>query len=109
MQLVKYSGEGGAEATLLAEVAIREMDRYNFEWSETSTSGRLVITARPRAGESDDAYQLIMEPEELGVMLAAMSPEAVERVMSRFQGSARPEVVGSVVGSIITHLARGRA
>jgi hypothetical protein len=108
MQLIKYSGEGGAEETLLAEVAIREMDRLNFEWSDTSTSGRLVVTARPLVGKPDDAYQLIAEAEELGVMLAAMSPETVERVMSRFLGNARPEVVGSVVGSIIAHLARGR-
>jgi hypothetical protein len=109
MQLFKYSGEGGAEETLLAEVPIREMDRYTFEWSDTSTSGRLVITARSPVGEPDDAYQLVAEPEELGVLMAALSPEAVERVMSRFLGSARPEVVGSVVGSVVTHLARGRA
>jgi hypothetical protein len=112
MELLKYSED--SEGTQLADTAIRCVDRITVEWGDAGSLGgpgylALAVKGPPPGGTPDETYQIIVEPSELGVMLAAMRPEAVESVVSGFLSNATPEVVGRVAGCIVTHLARALA
>jgi hypothetical protein len=113
MELRKYTGD--SDGSRLAATPIRSVDRTTVEWEmdniypENEGTLRLVARGRPPEGNPDDTYEVSLEPSELGVMLAAMRPEAVELVMRAFLKNTTPDILGAVAGCIVTHLARALA
>jgi hypothetical protein len=59
-------------------------------------------------GTGADKYVLEVESDEVGAFIGAMNLPDVAPVMASFLAEAKPEVIGAVVGHIITHLARAR-
>jgi hypothetical protein len=70
---------------------------------------RIALKGAPSTGSPPDHYSLKVRPSELGEMLGKMRSEDVQRVMDAFLERADPEIIGALVGWVITHLAHGRA
>jgi hypothetical protein len=119
MKLTKYiEGSDANEHTIeLADMSILTYPgssgigwHWEKEWPE-SRVGELYIclTASALAGSPPDVYGLNMTPEEFGALLAKMYRSAdIQAVMNGFLERASPELIGAVVGSVITHLAQRR-
>jgi hypothetical protein len=119
MKLTRYIGGSDADGHTieLADMSIltppgRNGMGWHWEnWWPESRAGDLYVCLTESAPTSSppDVYGLNIAPTELGAMLAAMNRSAdIQAVMSEFLERAAPEVIGAVVGSVITHLAQRR-
>jgi hypothetical protein len=80
-----------------------KVDRYSKD-----DPGRLYLASKghPPRGSEDHWYEVIFEPTDVGIILAAVPQAAIEDVVRAFLRLARPEVVGGVTGLLADHLAR---
>ena len=116
MRLVKYTAglDDKAHTTELADMPVVPSNRLFWIWPEgeypgVRSIGKLSIglDGQTCAGSPPDIYEVNVEAAELGAMLAAVQRlEDVQRAINGFLERASPEVIGAVVGSIITHLAQ---
>jgi len=117
MKLTKYIGGSDADkhSSELADTSILTPTGCNpFGWTwenwwEESREGELYIclTASAAADSPPDVYGLNIKPEEFGALFASVCRSAdVQAVMRGFLQRASPEIIGAVVGSVISHLTR---
>jgi hypothetical protein len=116
MRIVKYAGglDDEEHTTELADMPVGPSARLFWIWPEREYPGirsvgklSIGLDGQTCAGSPPDIYEVNVEAAELGAMLAAVQRlEDVHQAMSGFVECASPEVMGAVVGSIITHLAQ---
>ena len=107
MRLLQYPAGSGDEedASELADVPIRAPALcwgYNRAFPERAAKLRVGLGGPP------GAYELVVEPWEVGVILGSVRPEDVGRVMGASLEAADPEAIGAVVGCVVAHLAQSR-
>jgi hypothetical protein len=98
------------EWPLLFDVPLAD-DGVDVTWESIHGGGRndWVVEVRlsgPGEEGQRHRYQLELEPSDVGELLRRMPEEAVQAVIGGLLGGGRPEVIGTVVGQIVAHLAR---
>jgi hypothetical protein len=104
VRLLQYPARSGDEedATELADAPVQASA---LSWGSNRAFPERAAKLRVGLGGPPAAYELVVEPSEVGVILGSVRQEDVGRVMVAFLEAADPEVIGAVVGHVITHLA----
>ncbi len=113
MRLLKYAGGSDADkdTSVVADMQIKPSTRDPGFWTsdnfypENPGDLRVGLFTGP-AGPGADTYELIVEALEVGMLVGAMKPKDVEPFIRGFLARATPEVVGAVVGQVVTHMLR---
>jgi hypothetical protein len=96
-----------AEETVIAEGRAEPSAPESVFWdhdrSQPQGPNAMLLTLK---GSGGTRYVLEVDSAEVGVFLGEMNLPDVAPVMAAFLAGASPEVIGAVVGHIVTHLAR---
>jgi hypothetical protein len=108
MKLRKQPGGRRADEVVIAEVRVdpASPDPVYWDYDRSMPEGpnALILSL---GGVGADKYVLEVESDEVGAFIGAMNLPDVAPVMASFLAKASPEVIGAVMGHIVTHLARG--
>src|SRR5689334_388614 len=108
MKLIRYAGGSDADedTTVLADETPSLHWNYDRVYPEHAGDLQVGLHGPSTKGSPADSFELIVDPDELGAMLAVVRAQDVGAVMSGFLNAAPAEVVGAVVGAVVAHLAR---
>src|SRR4051812_45715497 len=107
MKLRKQPRGKRADETVIAEgraePSAPETVFWDHDRSQPEGPNAMLLTLQ---GHDSTRYVLEVDSAEVGVFIGEMNLPDVAPVMTAFLARASPEVIGAVVGHIVTHLAR---